>query len=361
MSDINRRNFLKISGLTAASAMAAHSGTASAGLFNNKTIDTHHHMLPDVYIDGLASIGITSSGGVPFPTWSPELSLQLMDTFAIDSAVLSLSAPGTYFGEGTESFATNLATQVNEYASEVVSQNPSRFGFFATLPQPLGTESAAEAVYALDTLGADGVCLLGSANDKFLGDPIYDEVLAELDARAATVFLHPNAHSSSFPENLGLEAPMFAFEFMADTTRAVENMIWNGTFERFPNIKWIIAHAGATLPYLAYRLELLDLLDPSLLERSPQGTRAYLSKLNYDTALSASHTQIDGLRNLVDDKQIIFGTDYPFAPAEMTFKSLADLAAMPLTTNVPFRTIRKIKRNGYRLFPRLAELNGVNI
>ncbi len=364
MSNISRRNFLELSGLAAAAAtMTTSSGAVFADTSKSSIIDTHHHMLPQVYVDTLASIGITSAGGVAFPIWTPESSLEVMDYFGIDSAVLSLSSPGTYFGPGTEVFAADLARQVNEFSAQVVADNPARFGNFATLPQPLGTESAAEAVYALDTLGADGVCLLASAADVFLGDEVYDELFAELNARSATVFIHPNAHSSSYNENLGLDVPLFAVEFMVDTTRAVTNMIWKGTFTRFPNIKFIIAHAGATLPYLAYRLELLDSLVPQAKEVFfPEGMKSYLSKLYYDTALSASDTQVTGMLNLVGSDQITFGSDYPFAPVEATAKSLIDLDALPDSTRgVSERKIKKIKKNGYNLFPRLAGLNGYNV
>src|SRR3990167_2110325 len=100
-----------------------------------KKIDVHHHAVPALYLDALAQIGIHGSGGIPFPKWTPEKSFNVMAFNKITSAVLSLSSPGTYFGD--EDFAVRLARDVNEYLADVVQSHPDKFGFFATLPMPL--------------------------------------------------------------------------------------------------------------------------------------------------------------------------------------------------------------------------------
>lgn len=128
-------------------------------------------------------------------------------------------------------------------------------GYYATLPLPLVEESLSELRYALDQLQADGVCLLANSQGIFLGDRRLDPLLAELDYRQATVLIHPN----TLPQGLkpDLDTPPCAVEFVVDTTRAVMNMLWNGTFERYPNIRWILSHAGGTVPFIAWRMRLL--------------------------------------------------------------------------------------------------------
>jgi len=73
--------------------------------------------------------------------------------------------------------------------------------------------------------------------------------MAELDPRKATVFVHPNLHKTT--NEIGLATPQFFVEFLCDTTRAAVNLIFSGTMERYPQIKWILAHAGGFLPYIA--------------------------------------------------------------------------------------------------------------
>ncbi|MEM7137342.1 MAG: amidohydrolase family protein [Myxococcota bacterium] len=364
-SRIPRRKFVKLAGGASATATLAACGDGGRGgdpmgpvdPGNNvtvKTIDTHHHMVPSFYVERLANAGIEMAGGIPFPEWTPEGSIETMDNNGIDHAVLSLSSPGVFFGD--QPFANQLSREVNEFGAQLASEN-ARFAFCANVPQPGGEESAAESVYALDELGADGVALLASAGDVFLGDPVYDELLSELDSRNAVVFLHPNQHSSSQPETLGLQTPLFAVEFIVDTTRAIQNMIWNGTFERFPNIQWIVAHAGGTIPYLVYRLPLVEIAFPDLRERSPEGTIAYLKRLHYDTALSVSRPALFAMLDLVGPSQITFGTDFPFAPGLLATRETNDLTALaedPDFPSVDASTVETIRGNGYSLFPRLA-------
>lgn len=89
--------------------------------------------------------------------------------------------------------------------------HPTRYGFFATLPMQDTELAIKEAVYALDTLRADGVTLLASAGDHFLGDPEFDSLMCELIQRKAVVFIHPNVHPSS--TELRLNIPGFYIEF----------------------------------------------------------------------------------------------------------------------------------------------------
>jgi hypothetical protein len=50
-------------------------------------------------------------------------------------------------------------------------------------------------------------------------------------------------------------------EYAFDTTRVAANLLYNEVLRDFPNIRWILAHAGGTFPYLATRLRLMDELE----------------------------------------------------------------------------------------------------
>ena len=60
-------------------------------------------------------------------------------------------------------------------------------------------------------------------------------------------------------------------ELVLDTTRAVANLLWNGTFGKFPNIRWIMPHGAGTIPFLAYRLSAMD-KKPTIREHLPGGS-----------------------------------------------------------------------------------------
>jgi hypothetical protein len=174
-------------------------------LFHGR-IDVHHHLIPPAFVGAMASRGIGEVAGARLPVWTPRSSLEVMDANGIGTAVVSLSAPGVHFGGGVDQ-ARGLARECNEFAAQMVHDYPGRFGSFAVLPMPFTQAACAEAPYALDTLKADGIVLLGSTDGKFLGDPSFEELMAELDRRGAVVFVHPNIHASS--TTLGLDIPGF--------------------------------------------------------------------------------------------------------------------------------------------------------
>ncbi|RQR27803.1 amidohydrolase [Burkholderia sp. Bp9143] len=288
-------------------------------------IDVHHHFVPPVYQAAMSRHGLKKVAGAELPAWSEHASLDVMDANAIRVALLSISAPGVYFGNLED--ACSLARACNEYAAELRERHPDRFGSFAVLPMPFTEHACKEAIHALDVLKADGVVLLGSTEGRFLGSPEFDELMAELDSRRAVVFVHPNLHRSS--EELGLIAPGFLIEFLCDTTRAALNLILTGTIERYPNICWILAHAGGFLPYVAWRLSLANLL-PEFVSGMPAGMLTYIRRFHFDTALSPAEFPQAALRELVGPSQILFGSDFPFAPAPATAMQCAALERSPI-------------------------------
>ena len=285
-----------------------------------RRIDMHHHILPPDYLSAVAAAGITAGGGRDFPEWSPDVSLALMDRHGIEKAMVSISSPGLYFGD--PGAARDLARLCNEYSAQLIRDNPGRFGAFAALPLPDIDASLTELAYALDVLGLQGACLLTNYGGAYLGNPQFAGLFDELSRRKCVVFVHPDVPPGS--DSLGLSAPAFMVEFVIDTTRTVSDLLFSGTLERCPDIRFILAHAGGTIPYLALRLTLGQFL-PGLQDKVPQGVVTYLGRLYYDTALSASPYALRSLQELVEPSQILFGSDFPFAPELATMATIEGL------------------------------------
>ncbi len=312
-------------------------------------IDVHHHILPAEYVSALARLGITGGGGIPFPKWSVDDALGLMDRHGIQAAVTSISTPGVHFGDAAA--ARDLARRCNEISARLMTDHPARFGGFAILPLPDVGGALRELEFALDTLHLDGVVLLASQSDgRVLGDPAFDEVFAELDRRQAIVFVHPTIPKSS--ETIPIDVPGFAAEFTFDTSRAILNLIWSGTAERCQNSRLIFSHAGGTAPFLAWRWSLLDFL-PGTSERAPRGMMHYLKSFFYDTALSANPHALRSLCELVPATQILFGTDFPFAPEPITAMSTEGLEQYDGFDAAARRAIEH--ENALRLLPELRK------
>jgi 6-methylsalicylate decarboxylase len=82
-------------------------------------------------------------------------------------------------------------------------------------------------------LHADGFAAMCQYNDVYLGDPSLEPVMEELDRQGAVGFMHPDAYK---PAVQGRPVPLIEVAF--ETARTLVNMLYAGTFRRYPNIKF---------------------------------------------------------------------------------------------------------------------------
>jgi 6-methylsalicylate decarboxylase len=284
-------------------------------------IDTHHHMIPPDYRTALEKAGIADAGGRGLPEWSAGASLRTMSELDVAAAVLSVSAPATSFLTSAADAAA-LARDVNDYSAELVAAHPDRFGFFATVPMPHVGLAVHETVRALDELGADGVVLLANHGGTYVGQDGQDELFAALDARSAVVFIHP----AELPGPAVPGVPPWATDFLLDTTRAAFLLVRNGIRHRFPNIRFILSHAGGFVPYASHRMALAITGETG---RSPADSLDEFSSFYFDTALSSSAAALPTLLAFAKPGHITFGSDFPFAPVAAAKLFAAGLETYP--------------------------------
>ena len=274
-----------------------------------RRIDVHQHIVPAHYAAWLKAQGVHDAGGRELPAWSAEEALAVMDAHGIERAILSVSTPGVRVGaQRNDGEARKLARELNEFTARVASDHPGRFGFFATLTLPDVDGALVEAGHALDTLGADGVILLANTQGRYLGDPGDDPLLAELNRRRAVVFVHP----STLPGGAAPDVPAFAADFLLDTTRAAYRLVQGGAVRRHPQLRIILAHAGGFLPYASHRLMAALLAEGG---RSPAEIQGDLCSFWFDTALSSSPAALPSLLAFAKPGHVLFGSDWPYAPA----------------------------------------------
>ena len=267
-------------------------------------IDTHHHFFPSVYVDavGWEMLAAVMPNGKA-PDWSVQAALDVLDENDIETAILSVSSGPKL------RHADVLLRQCNEAAAELRLSHPKRFGSFASLPLPDIDASLREVEFSLDQLQVHGFIVFTSYDGRYLGDDLFKPILEELNRRGAVVFVHPNMPAYSVPA----VAPASVLEFPFETTRTATSMLIAGVPARYPRIRFILSHAGGTLPSLAPRIALSLSMMPGLIDRVGDpliGLRSFY----YDTALSAGPSTLSGLCQITDPDHILFGTDFPFAP-----------------------------------------------
>jgi predicted TIM-barrel fold metal-dependent hydrolase len=307
-------------------------------------IDTHHHVIPPDYRKALQKAGIAEAGGRELPDWSPGASLQTMAELGIGTAIVSVSTPGTTFLPNPADAAA-LARDLNDYTAELAATQPDRFGFFATVPMPDIDASVSEIVRGLDELKADGVVLLANNAGVYLGQDGQDPMYAALNDRSAVVFVHP----ADLPGPTVPGVAPFAADFLLDTTRAAYLLVRNGIRSRYPNIRFILSHAGGFVPYASHRMAVAITGDTG---RSWADSLDDFSSFYFDTALSSSAAALPTLLASAKPGHITFGSDWPFAPVAAGKLFAAGLETYPVTDAGTHSAIDRT--NALALFPRLG-------
>jgi predicted TIM-barrel fold metal-dependent hydrolase len=325
--------------LTGASALGA------AGLFRTAyaadkafRIDVHHHISPPSWLEAVRKAKLDNP---PMVNWSPERSLEDMDKAGVATAMTSPTTPQLGFLPAAE--AARIAREANEYARKVANDHQGRFGVFAMLPMPYVDESLNEIAYACDTLHADGIGMMTSYGDKWLGYSEFQPVFDELNRRKAVVYTHPTGPNCCV--NLVRGVPEAAVEYGTDTTRSIVNLIFSGASQRYADINFIFSHGGGVLTAVAERLQIQMVKTPPYAGKFTRDQVQHeLNRFFYDTAQVSNAVTIEALAQLVPPSQIVFGSDFPYRTAEEHVNGL--------TQHFKGEVLRGIERdNAARILP----------
>lgn len=282
-------------------------------------IDFHAHYLSPGYKKYLKDQFNDMGDGVKTPEYSIDTTLSIMDQVNIDYSVISISSP--HINTGEESSTIELAQEVNEYAAKQHQNYQDKIGFFASLPLPY-VDASQKAIKAALADDATGFTLPTNSRGIYLGDKRLDSIMQTLDDNHALVALHPNAPGVSDP-TVTNQIPAPIVEFFFDTTRAVLNMLQNGIFTRFPNIRFIIPHAGAVLPLVASRVQYLTKsLNPDLTD-DQVNIMGVMSNQYFDVAGMVLPQQLPALLELIDPTKLLYASDTPYTPTPAVL-TLAD-------------------------------------
>ena len=351
MPGMSRRRALAASGLTAVAAtvpaVPVTAGTARPPARGR--IDVHHHAVPREMREWAERQGLIPPGGGPsWADWSLKATLNTMKANDIAAGVASAPIPAEVFQD--RAVAASGVRICNESMAGLVRSRPTRFGFFANVAMLHPDLALEQIAYAFDELGADGVLLNTSADGRYLGDPMFDPLFAELDRRGAVVFTHPFA-----PKGIvtvpGVED--YIGDFLLDTTRTALSLIAAGTLERYRRVSVILSHAGGFLPYIVGRAEGWGREDGG---PDPARIRYALRRFYYDTALPMSPYATPSLLNAVGADRVLFGTDWPANTAPEVRVNTRDFDRDPGLGDREHRAIGR--DNALRLLPGLARRIG---
>lgn len=345
-----------------------------------RRLDLHHHFISPALKKRQAEV--KRQGWDTFQDYSPAKDLEAMDLGGVQTAVLSCSTPGIWLGDDfriERDQAIALSRDMNEYGARLVGDHKGRFGLFALLPLPDVDASLKEIEYAFDTLHCDGVGLLTSYGDIWLGDRKLQPVFDELNRRNAIVYTHPT--DATCCHNLANANPV-TLEWLVDTSRSLMSLVSEGgpglggggngegggrggrggrgagqaaervsPATRYSNCKFIWSHAGGALIGVASRV-VGGISTAQLAAPAPMNSHLYhVRRFFYDTAGSTNPILMQGIARLAGASQIVFGSDYPFG-GQTGMKNIGDGLKTCGFTQEELRGIDR--ENAVRLLPKYA-------
>lgn len=296
-------------------------------------IDVHTHMLSNEYMDLIRKHGgpnytvkelmpgvdAIHKQGAAFHTpnvghFDYDLRVKEMDKHGVDISVISLAAPSCYWGD--REISLRVASHMNDDMAGAQTQYPDRIRWFATLPWQFPDAAVEELARACDN-GAVGVMVLANVEEMKLTDPHLEPIWAEVDRRALPVLLHPTAPPAVGQLGMDQYTMVASIGFMIDTTLAVGRMIFDGFFDRFPNLKIIAAHLGATVPYLAGRWDKVHSATPVARAGTETRPSEYIRNFLYYDAITYMPETLKYAVDIVGSDRIMYGSDYPHNIGDM--------------------------------------------
>jgi aminocarboxymuconate-semialdehyde decarboxylase len=293
-------------------------------------VDLHSHWLPTKYIElaernefgNLVEINNTAQGKVmvagkltlgqilstPIDAKLTDLNVQFIDkdSDGIDITVISFQ-PFTFHYEGETKQVAEIHKMLNDELISVVKKYPNKAKGLANLPLQDVDLAIAELERIMEIPGMIGVQLGSNVNGKYLGEKEYAPFFEAAETSGAVVLIHPM--------NVAAHDRLNKFYFRnlignpLDSTICAASLIFEGTMERFPNLKICLCHAGGFIPFVYGRL------DHGTRVRAENGALPklpsyYLRNFYYDIVSHAPES-LAYLIKLVGADRVVIGTDYP--------------------------------------------------
>ncbi|MDR2239718.1 MAG: amidohydrolase [Zoogloeaceae bacterium] len=295
-------------------------------------IDVHTHMVSRPYIQRLKTHGGSKYAvkpvpggreaihlnGAPFMTLYDEMfdyeqRIKDMNRARVDMSIISLTCPNVFWG-GRE-ISAETARQINDDMASAQKTYPDRIRWFATLPWQHADDAKAELERALG-LGAVGVMVLGNIAGADLTEEQFAPVWEAIDRHGLPVLLHPTAPQGLEALNMMQFALVASTGFMIDTTLALSRMIFDGFFDRYPKLKIIGGHGGATLPFIIGRLDRCFDTIPACRQKIGRRPSSYARQIYVDSVVYQQSSLALDVEVFGEDN-VLYGSDYPHNIGDM--------------------------------------------
>lgn len=292
-------------------------------------IDVHAHYVPRESLRMASEIGasygltmdkdargraVLARAGKPFLAqvkaefFDLDLRVSIMDRQGVDIQVLS-PASSYFFYWMPAADSLEYARWLNDQSAEAVTKHSQRLVALASVPMQDSVKAAAELERAMTRLGLRGAEIASNINGRYLDDPGFDPFWEAAQALGALIFVHPNrVIGADRMEDYNL-ANLIGNP--TDTSLTFAKLIFGGVLERFPKLKFLLAHAGGFLPYTWGRLEHGYRIQDSSVATISRPPSEYVKLLYFDT-ITHSRMALEYLIENFGAAHVLLGSDYPY-------------------------------------------------
>ncbi len=242
--------------------------------------------------------------------------LEHMDRVGIDIQVVSHGANSPSSLDHPE--AVDLCRRVNDALAEQISQHPTRFRGFATIPLHEPAAAADEMRRCVNELGFVGTLVMGTCGGLFLDDERFDPVLAAAEEVDLPIYVHPGVppapvqmayYAGNWPAALQFLFSSPAFGWHAEAGIHVLRLILSGALDRHPRLKLLSGHWGELVAFW------LDRFDETIgwadyLQRPV--SEYYREHVWVTPSGMYSENQLKFILAEVGSERIIYSEDFPY-------------------------------------------------
>jgi uncharacterized protein len=270
----------------------------------------------------------------------PEARLALMAKYGVDMQAISQTAPVVIGFSPQE--AAEICRISNEDNYALCKAYPGKFANVCMISLQDMKSAMDELERAVNELDCRAITLGSNQNGKGLDFeefyPFYEKIV-EYDL---PIFIHP-VQWQSYPLVDAFEGwrNMLVLGWPFDTTQAAWRLVLSGTIDRFPQLKVVLHHYGAMLPFFSRRIE--QNIRMNLKDRLKEGKdiKEYWKNFYGDTALDGAVASYPVGYAFFGPDRTVYGTDYPFGAEggeDFYRENLAGVKAM----NLPALEMEKI-------------------
>jgi aminocarboxymuconate-semialdehyde decarboxylase len=300
-----------------------------------KVIDCHSHFLPSTLIEAFAKRDeaprVWDAGGQRMIQYGDGMERRLAPTMVdfdaklvkmheddIDGMVVSTSVPGVDWFSKED--GPVIAAAVNDEMMQLARDSAGRATVLVALPIQSGDAAAAELERGVG-MGMAGGVLFSNLAGRTLDEPEFEQVFETAERLGVPIMIHP-----TYPlciKTFDAYSMQSMLGYLVDTTAAVLRLVLGGTYERHPQLKIYLTHAGSLLPYIIGRIDngAGKFSDEKPLDAKPS---EYIKKIYTDTICNNPPT-LRMAHEFFDDGRLMFGTDAPFWDPAINFATVDQL------------------------------------